>query len=904
MAQLKDLLVTGASRLIGDAYTNTIQITSLKAPTSAGGSTYGTGTNGQVLLSNGSSIYWGSAAPTVTESTVSGWGFTKNTGTITGATTNGGLKVTGTTLGHSNATITAKTTAGVYPVKIDALGHITEAGTAIVSSAAASGGATLSLVTTGEKYTWNNKSNLAIGTSATTAAAGNHTHTTSLAADSGTATVTLAHNTTYKLTAGGTNVIFKTPTIPTAVSSFTNDSGYITSSDIPEQLFERGTGSDSIQSINPPSDSYPATASGAGSFALSSGIASGQGAVAIGMVNGGIQPTASGNCSFSMGLSTIASANYSMSVGQKTLASGRISQAFGNYTIASGRASMSVGQYNIEDTDDGTNYSSFGTGAKKYIFTIGNGTSDDARSNALTVDWNGNTEISGYLKTNKIQAPTIAGGSTYGSGSAGQVLTSDGTHTYWGVELNGYDGSLATNGWKNLGGRTSGKRLTVSYNNAAATWNAGTYSASLLFGCNDTKGLLDIAHASPVVSFAGGSVGGTTDNGPKWYYKLSGTSGCTYTLPTATKTLAASDGSNATGTWTLNLKTNNIQAPTAAGGSTYGAGSSGQALMSNGSTVYWGNVASSDAYVNKAGDTMTGPLINSFNSNSTARHFENVAFYENNSSSYTGTIKIKLPNTTSNNVMLTARIIIFDYNANSGCELLVSGYTYNDGKWYQGAANPLGTFTKGVRLAYDGTNYCILLGTTSSTWNYSKIILADIYSGYTLQPSTGYSISLITSESGYTVTTLTTKLQADKVWGAVYNDYAEYRETKETIEPGRVITEVGDGKLVLANERLMRGCEIVSDTFGFAIGKSERCETPTAVSGRVLAFPYEDLEEFKNHIGWPVCSAPNGTVSIMTEEEEMKYPSRIIGTISEIPSYEVWGSDNTKVNGRVWIKVR
>ena len=212
MAQLKDLLVTGASRLIGDAYTNTIQITSLKAPTSAGGSTYGTGTNGQVLLSNGSSIYWGSAAPTVTESTVSGWGFTKNTGTITGATTNGGLKVTGTTLGHSNTAITAKTTAGVYPVKIDALGHITEAGTAIVSSAAASGGTTLSLVTTGEKYTWNNKSNLAIGTSATTAAAGNHTHTTSLATDSGTATVTLAHNTTYKLTAGGTNVIFKTPT--------------------------------------------------------------------------------------------------------------------------------------------------------------------------------------------------------------------------------------------------------------------------------------------------------------------------------------------------------------------------------------------------------------------------------------------------------------------------------------------------------------------------------------------------------------------------------------------------------------------------------------------------------------------------------------------------------------------
>jgi len=79
------------------------------------------------------------------------------------------------------------------------------------SKTAASGGTDVSLVTTGEKYTWNNKSNLALGTTSTTAAKGDHTHTTSLATDSGTATVTLAHNTVYKLTAGGTSVIFKTP---------------------------------------------------------------------------------------------------------------------------------------------------------------------------------------------------------------------------------------------------------------------------------------------------------------------------------------------------------------------------------------------------------------------------------------------------------------------------------------------------------------------------------------------------------------------------------------------------------------------------------------------------------------------------------------------------------------------
>jgi len=41
-----------------------------------------------------------------------------------------------------------------------------------------------------------------------------------------------------------------------------------------------------------------------------------------------------------------------------------------------------------------------------------------------------------------------------------------------------------------------------------------------------------------------------------------------------------------------------------------------------------------------------------------------------------------------------------------------------------------------------------------------------------------------------------------------------------------------------------------------------------AVSGRVLAYLYEDIETAKKYIGWPVCSGPNGTVSIMTEEEE------------------------------------
>jgi len=53
-----------------------------------------------------------------------------------------------------------------------------------------------------------------------------------------------------------------------------------------------------------------------------------------------------------------------------------------------------------------------------------------------------------------------------------------------------------------------------------------------------------------------------------------------------------------------------------------------------------------------------------------------------------------------------------------------------------------------------------------------------------------------------------------------------------------------------------------------------------------------------------VCSAPNGTVDIMSRDEIITYPDCIIGYVSEIPDYEEWGSGNIKVDGRIWIKIK
>ena len=134
--------------------------------------------------------------------------------------------------------------------------------------------------------------------------------------------------------------------------------------------------------------------------------------------------------------------------------------------------------------------------------------------------------------------------------------------------------------------------------------------------------------------------------------------------------------------------------------------------------------------------------------------------------------------------------------------------------------------------------------------------------------------------------------------GAAWNDYAECRIT-ETFEPGRVVVENGDDTLSISTERLQLGGNIVSDTYGMLIGETDKARTPIAVCGRVLAYPYENREEY--YPGAPVCTGPNGTVSIMSKDEVLHYPECIIGYVSAIPTYEIWNNKN--VNGRVWIIV-
>lgn len=146
------------------------------------------------------------------------------------------------------------------------------------------------------------------------------------------------------------------------------------------------------------------------------------------------------------------------------------------------------------------------------------------------------------------------------------------------------------------------------------------------------------------------------------------------------------------------------------------------------------------------------------------------------------------------------------------------------------------------------------------------------------------------------------QLTATTVANAVWNDYAEMRKTNSEVKFGQCVIDNDDGSLSIANARLLPGAQVVSDTWGHIMGETENAKTPVAVAGRVLVYPYRDINEY--HAGQAVCTAPNGTVDIMSREEIMMYPDCIIGIVSEIPDYEIWGTGNVKVNGRIWIKVK
>lgn len=138
----------------------------------------------------------------------------------------------------------------------------------------------------------------------------------------------------------------------------------------------------------------------------------------------------------------------------------------------------------------------------------------------------------------------------------------------------------------------------------------------------------------------------------------------------------------------------------------------------------------------------TGAVINYFGTDT---------IMDNQSSSITGTLKIRLP-VTWTNTMGVYKIMLYEYNGRGSSEITVSFYNYSSSQSYYNCSYQLnGAFEGAVRIAHDGSGCCILLGDTSYNWNYIKVYVYQVFNGqnvpsnYVDQP---YNISIITSEAG------------------------------------------------------------------------------------------------------------------------------------------------------------
>lgn len=212
-------------------------------------------------------------------------------------------------------------------------------------------------------------------------------------------------------------------------------------------------------------------------------------------------------------------------------------------------------------------------------------------------------------------------------------------------------------------------------------------------------------------------------------------------------------------------------------------------------------------------------------------------------------------------------------------------------------------------------NVSYISGTTTYTDGTVGDTLNDILSGdtfvenavnannfnVTVGTSTQCYVIGVTDTSGYNSGYINTKVYFDAssgvLYGAAWNDFAEHRLCT-TDTPGVCVVESVNGVLIPSEAYKQGGACIISDTYGMVIGEKSENSSPVAVAGRVLAF-VENKEKLQP--GDALKTAPEGKLAKMSRHEIRRYPDRIVGYVSEIPTYETW--NNVEVNGRVWVKI-
>lgn len=217
------------------------------------------------------------------------------------------------------------------------------------------------------------------------------------------------------------------------------------------------------------------------------------------------------------------------------------------------------------------------------------------------------------------------------------------------------------------------------------------------------------------------------------------------------------------------------------------------------------------------------------------------------------------------------------FDVSAGNVSYISGTTYADGT-VGDTLNDILTGSTSVNKATNANNFNVTVGSSTQCF----VIGVTGTSGY---------------NSGYINANVYFNASSGVLYGAAWNDFAEHRLCT-TDTPGVCVVEAVNGVLIPSDAYKQGGAYIISDTYGMVIGEKSENSSPVAVAGRVLAF-VENKEKLQP--GDALKTAPEGKLAKMSRHEIRRYPDRIVGYVSEIPTYETW--NNVEVNGRVWVKI-
>ena len=450
--------------------------------------------------------------------------------------------------------------------------------------------------------------------------------------------------------------------------------------------------------------------------------------------NGDVEVLLNGGATVSLEMTIIGDASYVSTPALSSAAAGDVKDSVTDLTN---------GMFRAKGTISGGNTSNWDTA---YTHSQAAHAPSNAEQNVQS-DWNETTTTSDAFIKNK---PTL-GTASASAATDFVAVTGDSMSGVLSVNYNGIGlevGNSANSG-ADTGVRIRGARNGQSY----STGNLTSYILLSNFDDNTTPNNYDL------VKIGGGMYDANSDTGFLRIETNNGTA-LTKALDIDKNQDAKFYGDiDADGNITAsNLNVSNWDTAYGWGNHASAGYSTATGVENNADVTDSANVAAAGALM-ASGNTLTGTMkvtgsiIFENDTDSGYIPFPKGAQYQTKTGSHTGAIKITLP-THGGDDMVKFAVDIYDYSTGESVTMFMGGYIYQatgGNEWVSCTVTTLTERTDKdytVRFGADGTNSCVWIGETNSTWSYPQVIVRDFYAGFISDIDAyddNWSISFVTS---------------------------------------------------------------------------------------------------------------------------------------------------------------